>query len=353
MSHHEVPRVSVVMAVHNGGRHLREAIDSILGQTFRDFEFIIVDDASTDGTPEVLKEYARRDLRIRLMRNEMKLGPYPSGNRGLEAARAPIIARMDADDISAPERLERQVAFLERNTHCILVGCGHRAIDEDGRTQYTKRNSMDDFALRWQSRFRMPMMHSSFCFRSTLPDGASIRYDEAFSVGQDYALIAKLLPHGRMGVLPGVLVQYRRHKKNISSQRNAEQTISTKNTSMKILADQTSDEMASRFVGLFNCLILKQPATEDSVTKSIFAFDKLLENDIAAHPHAKRWLRRQAAGILAEAFLRNGKGLRSPRVIVAFLLHGRRYLWPLLWRVLENTGYLPRRLESFPDPERG
>jgi hypothetical protein len=77
----------------------------------------------------------------------------------------------------------------------------------------------------------------------------------------------------------------------------------------------------------------------------------MLAHDIAANPGARVWLQRQSAGILAEALLRNGKGFTNPRVVAAFLVHARRYLWPLIWRVLENKDWLPRRLESFPDPE--
>ncbi len=345
------PRVSVIMAAYNAERHLREALDSILGQTLRDFELIIVDDASTDRTPEILADYARRDARIRLLRNEINLGPSPTGNRGLEVARAPIIARMDADDISALERLELQVAFLDAHPDHILVGSGHRVIDEHGQTRYVKFNPMNNFAVQWQTRLRMPMMHSSVCFRARMPDRAPVRYDESFPVGEDYSLISHLLTLGKAAVLSPVLIDYRTHTSNLSTTRKLELRINTKRTSLRTLRNHLPPHLADSFAELLDCLALREPATPGMVRKSIRAFDAMLVRDIAMNPSAKVWLRRQSAGILAEAILRNGKGFGSLRVTAAFIVHARHYLWPLALRVLENKGYLPRWLQSYPDPE--
>src|SRR5512146_2439112 len=105
------PIVSVVMPVYNSAPYLREAVDSILAQTFTDFEFIIVDDGSSDETPQILDGYG--DARIRRLRNERNMGVVPTLNCGLAAARGRYVARHDADDISLPTRLEQQVRFLD------------------------------------------------------------------------------------------------------------------------------------------------------------------------------------------------------------------------------------------------
>src|SRR3954471_2803022 len=110
----EGPRVSVVMPVHNAMPFLDVAVESILGQTFRDFEFVILDDASTDGSTQRLREWAARDGRIRLLEEKHNLGPALSSERVARAARAPIVARMDADDVSHPKRLEEQLDVLAR-----------------------------------------------------------------------------------------------------------------------------------------------------------------------------------------------------------------------------------------------
>ena len=126
------PKVSVVMAVYNGEQYLQEAIESILSQTFSDFEFIIVDDASTDCTPEIVQNYAKYDKRIRLMRNKRNLGLTKSLNRGLNVSQGIYIARQDADDLSLPKRLELQVHFLDDHIEIGALGAGVEIVDEKG-----------------------------------------------------------------------------------------------------------------------------------------------------------------------------------------------------------------------------
>src|SRR3954452_11229500 len=109
----ETPRVSVVMPVRNAMPYLDIAAESILGQTFQNFEFVILDDGSTDGSTERLREWAMRDPRIRLLEEKHNLGPALSSERVARAARAPVVARMDADDVSHPRRLEEQLDVLD------------------------------------------------------------------------------------------------------------------------------------------------------------------------------------------------------------------------------------------------
>src|SRR5947209_7962472 len=114
-------RLSVVMAVRNGEPYIRDAIESVLAQSVSDFEFLIVDDASTDQTASILSEYRRQDSRIRVWQNHRQLGPYPSVNRMLLHARADVIARHDADDVSPPERFSIQLDALESSPDVALV----------------------------------------------------------------------------------------------------------------------------------------------------------------------------------------------------------------------------------------
>ena len=124
------PRVSVVMSVYNGERYLAEAIDSILGQSMSDLEFIVIDDGSTDGTPRILEKYTARDERVWVVRNERNLGLTRSLNRCLSLARGEYFARQDADDISLPERLALQVQLLDANPHVGAIGTGSRGLIE-------------------------------------------------------------------------------------------------------------------------------------------------------------------------------------------------------------------------------
>jgi len=117
------PIVSVALPVYNGERFLFEAVSSVFAQSLSDFELIIVDDGSTDRTPAIVSRFAQSDARVRVIRNDTNKGIIPSLNSGIETARAPFIARMDADDRMHPERLAEQVAFLEKNTDIDVVSC--------------------------------------------------------------------------------------------------------------------------------------------------------------------------------------------------------------------------------------
>lgn len=123
------PALSVVMSVYNGSAYLEVAVRSILTQTFQDFEFIIVDDCSSDDTPEILEKLASADPRIRILRLEQNRQIAGALNAGLELARAPLIARMDADDISYPTRLMRQMAIMDEDPDLVLLGTSIRHVD--------------------------------------------------------------------------------------------------------------------------------------------------------------------------------------------------------------------------------
>src|SRR5579864_8737730 len=133
------PKVSVLLAVHDGEPYVHEAVRGVLKQTFREFEFLVVDDASTDNTVAIVDSFA--DPRIRILRNEHNLGQVPSLNRGLLEARGEYVARIDADDVSLPRRLERQVALLDAQPEVALVGAWMSLVDDSGRpiTRLTAR----------------------------------------------------------------------------------------------------------------------------------------------------------------------------------------------------------------------
>ncbi len=144
-------RVSVVMAVHNGEKYLRQAVESILAQTFMDFEFIIVNDGSNDSTDSILGEFASRDKRIIIVQNGKNIGLTRSLNRGLELAHGQLIARMDVDDISFPQRLEAQVDFMESHPEIGILGTAACVIDADGKKGQEIRFPGEHILLRQPS----------------------------------------------------------------------------------------------------------------------------------------------------------------------------------------------------------
>ena len=208
------PRVTVIMPVYNRERYLGEAIESILGQTLADFELLIIDDGSTDGSREIARAYT--DARIRLVVNETNLGQPATRNKAIQLARGVYIAMLDSDDTPYPQRLARQVAFLERNPDCTLVGSWKSAMDARGRALPVsgRRPVRADAVCAW-ALFRCPIIHPSVMARAAvLRDNP---YCERFLIGADFELFVRLLANGyKLANVPEVLVRYRQHPGGIS-----------------------------------------------------------------------------------------------------------------------------------------
>jgi len=202
-----VPEVSVLLPVHNGEPYLAAAIESILAQTFRNFELLVVDDGSTDGSASRVRAYT--DSRIRLISQDRQLGLSAALNCGLQAATAPLVARQDADDVSRPDRLERQVAHLRRHPDLVLLGSRARAIDEDGRVLGRVDRPLDAESIAWFAHFDNPFIHTAVVMRRdvALACGGFDAGWDPFS--QDYALWFQMLAHGRAENLADQLVDYR------------------------------------------------------------------------------------------------------------------------------------------------
>ncbi len=217
----KMPRVSVVMTVHNGEHYLRAAIDSILAQTFSDFELIVVDDGSTDSTPRILDEY--RDPRLLRLHNGRKLGSAAGANRGLALARGDFIARMDADDYAYPQRLAKQVAFLAQHPGVGLLGTWYEHMDTEGIVREQVTRPITDTGIRWFLLFHCAFCHSAVMMRRDLLLRTGQRYNEALRSGIDFDLWVRLQGATRMAMLPEFLVRYRLHGQSITFTRLDEQ----------------------------------------------------------------------------------------------------------------------------------
>ncbi|MEA2235590.1 MAG: hypothetical protein QOC81_314 [Thermoanaerobaculia bacterium] len=214
------PLVTVLLCVYDGEGYLREAIDSILGQTYRDFEFLIIDDASRDATPAILASYD--DKRIRIIRNPENIGLTRSLNLGLREARGALIARQDADDVSFRDRLARQVAFLERNGDVAVVGSQAVSIDELGRRRARLRRCETHLGIRWQLMYENPFVHSAVVFRRDLVLDRFGGYDETFRTNQDFELWSRLSREHPLRSVHETLVANRGRSTSISSRYSME-----------------------------------------------------------------------------------------------------------------------------------
>lgn len=215
------PLVSIVMAVHNGEPHLRLALDSLLAQTYAQLEIVVVDDASTDASPAILA--GCDDPRLTVITNPAQRGLASSLNLGLARASGDYLARMDADDIAHPRRIELQLAYMESHPETGLLGTACRLIDDDGTVLGTARHPENDTAMRWRALFAPPLAHPSAMIRGDVWRRHGLGYDPEWPVAQDYELWPRLLKHCRGANLQAVLLDYRLHAASASSARRQEQ----------------------------------------------------------------------------------------------------------------------------------
>jgi glycosyltransferase involved in cell wall biosynthesis len=226
-------KVSVLMSVYNAGEYLDQAIQSILNQTFSDFEFIIINDVSTDGSANYLKQLS--DPRVKLIHNEKNIGLTCSLNVGLKHVTSEYVARMDADDVATPRRLEKQVQFLDENPDYVLVGSSYRLINENSEVIETVVKPMDDTELRWIFHTRTALEHGSVTYRLNMKGKPPIFYDEKYRTAQDYDFWLQMLANGKGLILPDLFLDYRIHSNNITSTLSNQQMTNLKNISLNFL----------------------------------------------------------------------------------------------------------------------
>ena len=206
--------ISVIMSVFNGEIYLRESIESILNQDFSDFEFIIVNDKSTDNSLEIIKEYEYLDMRIKLINNKKNIGLTKSLNIALKEAKGKYIARQDADDISLPQRLSKEYSYLKKNPNIILIGTSVNRIDEKGNridtVLCTKKPTFDDILEK--NRFK----HGSVLFRKNIVYKLG-GYNELFRYVQDYELWLRIAQKYEVMNLSEPLYNLRIHNESIGA----------------------------------------------------------------------------------------------------------------------------------------
>ena len=203
------PVISVLMSVFNAGKFLDASIRSIVSQTFQDWEFLIVDDASSDGSVEVVKSWAEKDRRIQLICNGTNQGQTPCLNQGLQAARGRWVARQDADDLSHPLRLTRQFERVTVDPDLVLLGTCGRIIDANDRLTGLLDVPLTSESIRWTAPLLNPFLHTSVMFRRDVVLDEFGGYDESFRISQDYDLWTRLASQRKLANLPWRLVCYR------------------------------------------------------------------------------------------------------------------------------------------------
>lgn len=324
-----MPAVSVLMAVYNGERHLNAAIDSILAQTFTDFECVIVDDGSTDRSRAIVEGYA--DPRIRLIPLKRNEGLSRALNAGLGAVRSPLVARQDADDLAEPTRLARQVAVMREQPDLAILGSQAVAMHEDGTPSGVVWRPVATESILWYSLFDNPFAHTSMMFRTTVIrdelGGFNPKYDP-FS--QDYALWCDVLARHPFANLPDRLVRYRVHGGSIiGALDEADDEADYRRRFGAIVREiigrharrlMQDDDISDADVELLAGFVLGLDA--DDVERFLALFERLLASFVSRHPGARDsadfrdtlarqfdalafrirpWSRRAARGVYAHA----------------------------------------------------
>jgi len=210
------PLISVVMPVYNGEEYLDIAIESILNQTYKAFKLILIDDASTDNSLKIIKRYSEKDQRVSFLIHQQNLGIIATLNDGLKLATGQYIARMDSDDISYPERFERQVTFLEKHAEIGLLSSSYRCIDETGQSLEIHRPPQTDILIRWHLLFHSAFCHPSVMFRSELIKHAGL-YDPEMNHAEDYDLWSRMLLYTKGANVTDILIDRRKSSTQISS----------------------------------------------------------------------------------------------------------------------------------------
>lgn len=207
-----MPKISVLMPVYKTPeKYLREAIESILGQTFKDFELLVLDDCPQDSRVEAIVE-SYKDKRIKYSRNEKNMGISPTRNKLIEMSQGEYLAVMDHDDVSVPERLEKQAAYLDSNPDVGVVG----SYRFDMLKEKVREFPVENDEICEQMMFRCCIMHPAAMIRKSVLTENNLRYEEEFTPAEDYALWCRLLGKTKFHNLPEVLFKYRNHKSNTS-----------------------------------------------------------------------------------------------------------------------------------------
>lgn len=253
------PKVTVLMAVYNGAAFLGEAVESILSQTFSDFEFLIINDGSTDSSRDIILSY--KDARIRLIDNETNMGLIASLNLGIESAKGEYIARQDDDDVSLTSRLTVQVDYLDNHPEVGLVGSGVDFIDEKGAPAGKWRTPTTNSLIRWSLLFGTCVAHPTAVLRRSVLERSG-GYDQNALYAEDHDLWCRLSHYTGIANLPELLVKKRIHESAVSvkyfeTQEETEARIIRGEISKVMKHDVPENEVVSLYKGVTGRLLDK------------------------------------------------------------------------------------------------
>ncbi|WP_052184183.1 glycosyltransferase family 2 protein [Psychroserpens sp. Hel_I_66] len=266
--------LTVIMPVYNGEEFLKSAIDSILNQTFKDFNLVIVNDNSNDSTQHIIDEYMQQDRRIIALKNSENLGPAASRNLGIDYAKTKLIALMDADDIALPKRFEKQIKFL--NEHPNIGVCG-TWFTFFGDKKNIVKHSIEHENIKVSFLNTCPIGNPTVMFRKSVLKG--LKFEQIYVPAEDYGLWSQVIATTKFHNIPESLLQYRWHPNNISQTKKN----NLKKSEIAIRAKQLQHlhiEPTNPDLDYYlNSISLKRKQSSEEITKTIKAGKELIKNN--------------------------------------------------------------------------
>ncbi|HUV42351.1 MAG TPA: glycosyltransferase [Patescibacteria group bacterium] len=241
------PLVSIVMPVYNAGNFLLEAIESLQNQTYQNWELIMVDDRSTDNSWEILKNLTKEDKRIKIYQVKKHCGVAFAANLALKKVKGDLIARMDADDISLPWRIEKQVKFLQNHPETIALGGQCELINQEGETIGKKEFPLDNAKIKKMIFWSIPLQQPTLIVNRKLLPKNFKWYEKKFNVAEEVELLFKLFQYGEVFNLPETVLLYRIHGKNTSLQNPKRTFLLTFKTRIKAISKYSYQPTISGF----------------------------------------------------------------------------------------------------------
>ncbi len=234
-----MPEISVVIGAKNAELTVKDCIESVLASTHSDFEVIVVDDGSTDGTNEIISRFSEKDGRVRVFRHPVTRGLASALNLGIAQSDSKYVARIDADDLVFPERLSSQAKFLDRQSSFAILGSGRLKMNFDGKPKGYVSPNCPTSVIPWQINWGVPFTHPSVMMRRTIFSSEGLRYNEDLQVAQDYELWTKILKNARGANDYRPHIWFRVHPGQATSARKELVEV----TSLKVCAQQLADAL--------------------------------------------------------------------------------------------------------------
>lgn len=263
------PTISVLLPTFNDSLYLHDAIDSIMHQSLEDYELLVIDDSSTDNTAQIISGF--QDPRIKVIQNEKNLGLAASLNKGLALAQGKYIARMDGDDISFPDRFERQIDFLNEHPDVFILGCNTIRIDADGNFIDKSDYPNSDALIRYSLFFRNAIAHPTVMMRSELFNKHNYSYN-LFDSGQDFDLWTRIPNEHKFWNLPDFLYYHRRHSKSITSTKDTKSLEKPFESRQKYIERITGKSLTLQQVAM-----IKTPQDLDNINDAKKVLDALVK----------------------------------------------------------------------------